>query len=93
MYRLRPLLLLLIFATTFADETPVEDGLVFANEAPAAEELEGAEEVPLELDPVTVSGLGLSFEQEVALRCVSFARPIKLPAVTGVKTLTIGSVG
>lgn len=70
MYRLIPLLLLLIFATAFADETSVEDELVFANEAPSAEELEGAEEVPLELDPISVSGQGLSFQQEVALRVV-----------------------
>jgi len=53
-----------------AQEAPADDDLGFTTEAPSAEELEGAEELPLELDPITVSGQSLSFRQEVALRIV-----------------------
>ena len=63
-------LFLLIDVMAFAEETPSKDDLGFTTEAPSAEELEGAEELPLELDPITVSGQGLSFDQEVALRVV-----------------------
>lgn len=52
-----------------ADEQSREDS-PFTAEAPTAEELEGAEETPLELDPVEVVGESLDFRQEVALRVV-----------------------
>jgi len=60
----------LISVRAFAEETPSEDDPGFTTEAPSAEELKDAEELPLELDPITVSGQGLSFDQEVALRIV-----------------------
>ncbi len=62
--------LLLPIAIAYAEQPGGEEELGFTTEAPAAEELEGAEELPLELDPITVSGMGLSFSQEVALRVV-----------------------
>jgi len=67
---LLPAVLLWIPIMVSAQEVPVEDDLGFTTEAPSAEELEGAEEIPLELDPITVSGQSLSFRQEVALRIV-----------------------
>jgi len=68
-------LLLSVFSTAFADEEPSEERSeenvsVFTEEAPGAEELEGAEELPLELDPISVEGVGLSYSQEIALRIV-----------------------
>ena len=68
-------LLLSIFGTVYADEASseeqsVENVPVFTEEAPDAGELEGAEELPLELDPISVEGAGLNFRQEVALRIV-----------------------
>lgn len=68
-------LLLSIVGTAYADEAlsegqPVENEPVFIEEAPGAGELEGAEELPLELDPISVEGVGLNFRQEVALRIV-----------------------
>jgi hypothetical protein len=73
--RMLLVVMLSIFGTTYADETPpadqpLEDELGFSDEAPDAEELEGAEELPLELDTVSVEGVGLSYSQEVALRIV-----------------------
>lgn len=58
--------------TTFAAETPTADQTA-GDEligAPAMEELEGAEELPLELDAIGVEGVGLNYSQEVALRIV-----------------------
>lgn len=68
-------LLLSVFGTAYAEEAPMEepsteDVPVFIEQAPGAEELEGAEELPLELDPISVEGVGLNFKQEVALRIV-----------------------
>lgn len=61
--------------TPYADETLAQDqqseeGLAFTVKAPAADELAGAEEVPLELDPISVEGQAMSYRQEVALRIV-----------------------
>jgi hypothetical protein len=63
--------ILCLFATLIyaADEQAREDS-PFTAEAPSPEELEGAEESPLELDPVEVVGQSLDFRQEVALRVV-----------------------
>jgi len=67
--------LLSLSGTTYAGETPpvdqpLEDELGFNDDAPGAEELEGAEELPLELDTISVEGVGLNYSQEVALRIV-----------------------
>lgn len=63
------------FGTSYAAEITsedqvIEDVLGFTDVAPSAEELAESGELPLELDPITVSGQGLSFDQEVALRIV-----------------------
>ena len=67
-------LCLLIFAllpaVVLAERHSQVNENIFSNDAPSAEELEGAEEIPLELDPVEVTGSDLSFNQEVALRIV-----------------------
>ncbi len=63
-------LLLPVSVMVYAGETPAEDELGFTTEAPSAGELTGAEELPLELDPMVVTDPGLSFKQEVALRIV-----------------------
>ncbi len=63
---------LILFASAIvyaADEQTDEDS-PFVTNAPSAEELQGAEESPLELDPVSVVGTNLAFRQEVALRIV-----------------------
>jgi hypothetical protein len=52
-----------------AEEQTGEDS-PFTADAPTEEELEGAEESPLELDTVEVVGQSLDFRQEVALRVV-----------------------
>lgn len=62
--------LCLLSAQTFAADEQAKDDSPFTAEAPTAEELEGAEESPLELDPVEVVGESLDFRQEVALRVV-----------------------
>ncbi len=67
-------LCLLIFAllpaVVLAERHSQVNENIFSNDAPSAEELEGAEEIPLELDPVEVTGSDLNFNQEVALRIV-----------------------
>jgi len=64
-----------LFSSVHADETQpadqqLEDELGFVTETPGAEELQGAEELPLELDAISVEGVGLNYSQEVALRIV-----------------------
>ena len=54
----------------YALDNQADEDLSFSTDAPSAEELEGAEEMPLELDPVSVEGMGMEFKQEVALRIV-----------------------
>lgn len=53
-----------------ADAPPPEDDMGFLSEAPVDVDLEGAEEIPLELDPITVTDIGLSFRQEVSMRII-----------------------
>lgn len=69
-----PVLMLAFICIAYADEMPSEEQFEevsgFTDEAPGAEELEGAEELPLELDAISVEGAGLSYSQEVALRIV-----------------------
>lgn len=54
----------------YAVDDQNDEDLPFSTDAPSAEELEGAEEMPLELDPVSVEGMGMEFKQEVALRII-----------------------
>ena len=62
--------LLLTCILVVTSEAVAQNEDMFSEDGPTAEELEGAEEVPLELDPVEVTGSGLNFNQEVALRIV-----------------------
>lgn len=53
-----------------ADEAQADDDGSFSTDGPSAEELEGAEMIPIELDKVSVSGMGMEFKQEVTLRII-----------------------
>jgi len=52
------------------DEPPPEDDMGFLSEAPDDVDMEGAEELPLVLDPIVVSDIGISFRQEVTMRII-----------------------